>query len=145
MTARTQYCGDISDEHRAGKCLACKRIWQRMQRGATLQEAQGPLEPTCRSCRIRFRVPPPAHDSYTPILLTAKEVHWLDNAARLFDHLAGDELFTAEEFLNWLKPDLNGKWANHAPFHDGITRKGYGPSSADPLPMVPPRLRKLVS
>lgn len=113
--------------------------------------------PTCPSCEIRFRVEPPAiRDAYSPILLTAYEVMWLENAARFFDEVAGEDRFTAEQFVSWLKPDLSGRrHRNHTEFDGravylGGGRKGAGRgttriASADPLPVVPAFVRRLVS
>ena len=108
----------------------------------------------CPSCRMRYAVTPPAaRDSYNPMLMTAQEVQWLENAARLFDEIAEEDRYTAAEFVAWLRPDLNGKWAPIKEF-SGIARKEGGfitgsmqtrHGSADPLPVVPMKLRKLVS
>ena len=66
-----------------------------------------PREPTCRSCKIRMRVEPIGRDMYNPITLSSAHVRWLENAARVFDDEG--ELFTAAEFVAWLRPDLIGR------------------------------------
>lgn len=108
-------------------------------------------KPLCPSCRMRYAVTPPAaRESYNPMLMTAKEVQWMENAARLFDAIAGEDRYTAAEFVAWLKPDLNGKWAPINEFSgiaikEGAPRNGYTRhGSADPLPVVPMKLRRLV-
>jgi hypothetical protein len=110
-------------------------------------------QPRCPSCRMRYQLPPPAaRDNYNPMLLLAKEVHWLENAARHFDEIAGEERFTAADFIDWLKPDLNGKWPKPpAPIEGTKPRAELAGRDTvrhrhpDPLPMVPMKLRKLVS
>jgi hypothetical protein len=73
-------------------------------------------------------------------------VRWLENAAAFFDQ-ESDELFTATEFIRWVKPDLNGfevpkdKTAGIS-FTEGGNRTGtlaYRHTSPDPLPVMPRR------
>ena len=65
-------------------------------------------ERMCPSCHIRYRVAPKtAQDFYNAISLEPRVVRWLENAARVFD-AESDELFKAEEFIAWLRPDLTG-------------------------------------
>ena len=145
MTAKVNLCGHADPNLGARNCLNCKAISQARWRANTRPPKIPKGQPTCRTCRMRYAVKPPeTRDAYNPMLLTAKEVAWLENAARLFDQFAGDERFTAEEFMAWLKPDLNGKWPR-LPVYEGVRRQGDSPNSADPLPVVPMKLRKLVS
>lgn len=110
-------------------------------------------EPTCRSCKIRMRKAPLARDSYNPMLLNRRQVQWLENAARVFD-ADSEELWTAEEFVSWLKPDLTGKYPPIPPdmaglsIKEGGSRNGTGATrhgSADPIPFapMPSRMRRV--
>lgn len=66
-------------------------------------------ERMCPACRMRYKFPPPAgNDSFNPISLQAGQIRWLENAARVFDQ-ESDMLFTAAEFVAWMKPDLAGR------------------------------------
>jgi hypothetical protein len=94
-------------------------------------------EPTCRSCGVRMRQAPLPRSNYRPLLLNRQQIMWLENAARYFD-AESTEPWSAADFVAWCKPDLSGKYP---PIPPELIGKG----SATTLPMVPPRLRKLVS
>ena len=108
---------------------------------------------TCPSCRIRFRVPPPTWNrDYNAIRADENVIRILYRAAALFD-LNADEPHTAREFVEWILPDLRGG-ATIGPEFEGVTVKEGGArngsmatrhASPDPLPMVPSKLRKMVS
>lgn len=155
MSTPLNYCGHRDRKLAARKCLACKRIAQRIHRGQSLEEAQGAYikQPTCQTCKVRYFVTPPKlRDGYKPMLLDPAQVRWLENAARLFDALSEGDAWTAEEFIAWLRPDLTG----HPNFPDmaglsislGGGRKGAGKgttriSTPDPIPYaaLPPKIR----
>lgn len=94
-------------------------------------------EPTCRSCGVRMRKTPLPRSNYRPLMLTRQQIMWLENAARYFD-AESDEPWSAEDFIAWCKPDLNGKYPRIPP-------ELIGSGSATELPIVSAKLRKLVS
>ena len=85
---------------------------------------------TCESCGIRYRVTPLAlREYYNPLDLSIEEIRWLENAARIFDD-ESPELFTAAQFVSWLRPDLTP--GQPAPHFDGVrsARSGWLPRDA---------------
>ena len=95
-------------------------------------------ERMCPSCRMRYNYPPRAlREMYNPVALNKMTVAWLENAARVFD-AESDEMFTAEEFIAWLKPDLSG---NARPMYefDGSPKRNDATRHPDPLPYFPRR------
>lgn len=73
----------------------------------------------CPSCRIRFQVGAPTR----PNAPYHFDIETLDSGAKYrvlreyaaeFDQLAGDELFTAQTFLDWLEPSILGSERHRA-------------------------------
>jgi hypothetical protein len=129
MSRIVQYC-DGTPAHPQRNCLDCQRIVARVRRGMTLEEAKKPN----------------VKEDYGPGTIHPSTVRWLENAAAFFDQ-ESDELFTATEFIRWVKPDLNGfevpkdKTAGVS-FTEGGNRTGtlaYRHTSPDPLPVMPRR------
>ena len=61
----------------------------------------------CESCRIRYNVPPlQPRDDYNPLPMDSRTFSWFENAAKCFDEEAGEDRFTAAEFVAWLRPDI---------------------------------------
>ena len=66
-------------------------------------------EVRCPSCKMRHRVPPPdATEFYNPWPVSPQSFKWIENAARVFDR-ESDELFTASDFVAWIRPDCVGR------------------------------------
>jgi len=158
MNRPFQYC-DRLPAHSTRNCTECKRIQMAVYRGKTVEEAKGmndPKQPRCRSCKVRFHVNPPApNENYGPVRLHGNAIRWLENAARVFvaETDPGDQ-WTAEDFIAWVKPDLNGTLPPHPPEFVGLKKLEGGSrngtmatrhASPDPLPTVPRSLRNLVS
>ena len=62
----------------------------------------------CPACKMRYRVSPlQLNDHYNPLALTATQINWISNAARIFD-MESEDLFTAQDFVEWMRPDLAG-------------------------------------
>ena len=124
MKPRVNHCGSSEPGHKAKGCGECRKVYMRDHRArarvvvleaqvAELQAqlaAAAPLErPICPSCKIRFRVNPellPHRKGYNYWSINANAFKWLENAARFFDEEAGEQRFTAEEFVAWVRPDV---------------------------------------
>jgi hypothetical protein len=145
MSHPTSHCGDTSPEHRASKCKDCRRVHQAWFRHRQ-SNRDLPDRPICRSCDMRFKVTPPATrpDFHTKDF-DKGAVAWLENAARVFDE-ESDELYTAEDFIAWLKPDMRRN-SPKPPETGGVARKegggrkgtgnlGTRHTSPFPLPML---------
>ena len=61
----------------------------------------------CPSCQMRHRMKPlEPQPYYNPWAISPRLFMWIENAARVFDEEAGEEKFTAAEFVAWLRPDV---------------------------------------
>lgn len=70
-----------------------------------------PPERYCASCKMRWRIGTPQLTEYSGLFLPRRSGFMLANAARTFDELSEGRLFTAEEFVAWLMPDLRERGA----------------------------------
>lgn len=70
-------------------------------------------EKWCPSCRMRFRLGPPARREFHLIVVPTATVSFLLSAAREFDETAEQmtpgECFTATDFVDWVRPSLRGE------------------------------------
>lgn len=128
MTDRVTLCG-ATPYHTVKACKECSRRYERARRDSKRSEAElerlrkqraeragvDPAPPerlTCPSCQVKFRVnPAPLRDHYNPWPIHPMLFMWIENAARVFDE-ESEELFTAAEFVAWIRPDvvgINGK------------------------------------
>ena len=93
---------------------------------------------TCPTCKIRWRIPGSVRD-FNPRALSGNEVNWFVNAARTFDEMTNGERYTAEEFIQWLRPDLM-RQSSKVPESEGVRvsqgGNSVGYSSADPIPFL---------
>lgn len=98
MTAR---CGSTDEAHTVRNCTECKTLYdkERSDRFASR---------ICPSCKIRHSIPRAPVDVFAPLMLEAREIRWLENAARVFDEYS-EEPWSASEFIAWIRPDLTGK------------------------------------
>ena len=123
---RKSLCGN--GYHSQKDCADCQR-----KRYADYDAAN----PRCSMCRMRFAVNPKGlTEFYNPLPLKGATVAWLENAARTFD-AESDELYTAAEFLAWLKPDLLGRTPPIPETSGKAVRAGGGSprhNLADPIP-----------
>ena len=98
----------------------------------------------CPACRMRYRVPPAAwfREEYSRIEAPPQLVTFLKRASAFFDSEA-DGPYTAQEFVEWMLPDLTGRPT--FPEFDGLAIKEGGfttgskptrQAAADPLPYV---------
>ena len=65
------------------------------------------IEHTCHSCRMRYRVHAPEPKEYNTVPIDRRQMRMIENAAAYFDSVA-TELFTAAEFVRWMRPDVPG-------------------------------------
>lgn len=105
MSTPVTYCGDDTPGHASRKCKECRRLVQANYR------AKVKAGDACPSCRIRMSVPHPAQHFYNVIQLPYSAIEWLENAALVFDEEAGEQRFTAAEFIAWVRPDVVRKGA----------------------------------
>jgi hypothetical protein len=105
MSKPVTYCGDDTPGHASRRCKECRRIVQANYR-ATAKEGGA-----CSSCHIRLAVPHPPQHFYNVVQLPFSAVEWLENAALVFDEEAGEDRFTASEFIAWVRPDILRKGA----------------------------------
>jgi hypothetical protein len=80
----------------------------------------------CPTCRMRWRFPQAAVRAlYGPLYIDRKAYHWLENAARVFDEQS-EELFTAAEFVAWVRADIFGEKASMVEFDGAPPRNDTG-------------------
>ena len=100
--------------HHVKACKECRRLYEAERRAKRhaeaqqrlLQQAPGPIQ-VCESCRMRYRIKPlEPQPYYNPWAISPRLFMWLENAARVFDQEAGEERFTASEFVSWCRPDV---------------------------------------
>ena len=101
------------ETHATRECTECRTLQQQRWRAKKKaeEERKDPLRRRCQTCRMHYKVDPaPIIKDYNPIDLNARDIKWIENAARVFDS-ASSQRFTAEEFVAWLKVDVTERAA----------------------------------
>lgn len=98
----------------------------------------------CPSCRIRYHVTTIApSELYGPLHISPTAYQWLVNAAKVWD-AESSELYSAADFIAWIRFDVAAYRSFVYPTHDGggtrLESGGFGRNYAhrhpDPIPFV---------